>query len=130
MQGIDFDNDDLYSTSAFNYVTHKMIEMVEQESKTGKDLSDYRWVIGDEVADCVFPKRPTKIFNYDVVYGDPVKFCSNGINFEPGVVNTKNCSNDGICPKINVCYIVIRPITISLDGNDRCSKDRKRNVKY
>ena len=36
------------------------------------------------------------------------------INFEPGVINTKNCSNcrfrnGGICPKINVC------ITSSLD---------------
>ena len=35
-------------------------------------------------------------------------------DYEPGVVNTKNCSNcrfgnDGICPKINVC------VTASLD---------------
>ena len=30
MQSIDFDDYDLFSESAFNYVTHKMIEMVEQ----------------------------------------------------------------------------------------------------
>ena len=108
MQSIYFDDYDLFGESAFNYVTHKMIEMVEQESKTVNDLSCYRWVIGDRVAKSIFPKRPTKIFDYDVVYGDPVKFYSNGINFESGIVNTKNCSNcrfgnDGICPKIDVC---------------------------
>ena len=108
MQSIDFDDYDLFGESAFNYVTHKMIKMVEQESKTVKDLSGYRWVIGARVAEFIFPKRPTKIFDYDVVYEDPVVFYSNGINFEPGIVNTKNCSNcrfgnDGICPKTKVC---------------------------
>lgn len=108
MQSIDFDDYELYSESAFIYVTHKMVEMVEQENETVKDLSGYRWVIGARVAKSIFPKRPTKIFGYDVIYEDPVIFYSNGINFEPGVINTKNCSNcrfgnDGICPKINLC---------------------------
>ena len=88
MRTINFDNDELYSPYAFNYVTHKMIEMVEQESKTVNDLSCYRWVIGDRVAKSIFPKRPTKIFDYDVVYGDPVKFYSNGINFEVGDISS------------------------------------------
>ena len=114
MQSISFDDYDLSSESAFNYVTDKMIEMVEQESKTVNDLSGYRWVIGYRVAKYIFPKRPTKILDYDVVYENPVKFYQNGINFEPGVVNTKNCSNcrfgnDGICPNITVC------VTSSLD---------------
>ena len=114
MQSIYFDDYELSSESAFNYVTHKMIEMVEQENKTVKDLSGYRWVIGDRVASSIFPERPTTIFDYDVVYENTVMFYHNGINFEPGVVNTKNCSNcrfgnDGICPKINVC------VTSSLD---------------
>ena len=101
MQSIDFDDYELSSESAFNYVTHKMIEMVEQESKTVKDLSSYRWVIGARVAKSIFPERPTRIFDYDVVYGDPVKFYSNGINFEPGVViDTKN-SEVTIKPTIN-----------------------------
>ena len=108
MQSIHFDDYKLSSESAFDYVTHKMIEMIEQESEMIKDLSCYRWVIGHKVANYIFPKRPTKIFDYDVVYEDPVVFYSNGINFEPGIVNTKNCSNcrfgnDGICPKIKVC---------------------------
>ena len=108
MQSIHFDDYKLSSESAFDYVTHKMIEMIEQESETIKDLSCYRWAIGYKVANYIFPKRPTKIFDYDVVYEDPVVFYSNGINFEPGIVNTKNCSNcrfgnDGICPKSKVC---------------------------
>lgn len=108
MQSIYFDDYELHSKSAFNYVTHKMIEMVEQENKTVKDLSGYRWVIGDKVAKSIFPDKPSKIFDYDVVYEDPVIFYSNGINFEPSVINTKNCSNcrfgnDGICPNINAC---------------------------
>ena len=108
MQSIHFDDYKLSSESAFNYVTHKMIEMIEQEREMIKDLSSYRWVIGCKVANYIFPKHPTKIFDYDVVYEDPVVFYPNGINFEPGIVNTKNCSNcrfgnDGICPKINVC---------------------------
>ena len=108
MQSIDFDDYDLFGESAFNYVTHKMIKMVEQESKTVKDLSGYRWVIGARVAKSIFPEYLIKIFNYDVVYGDPDMFYRNGINFEPGVVNTKNCSNcrfgnDGICHKFNEC---------------------------
>ena len=66
MQSISFDVYELSSKSAFNYVTHKMIKMVEQESKTVKDLSGYRWVIGARVAKSIFPERPTKIFDYDV----------------------------------------------------------------
>ena len=108
MQSIHFDDYELSSESAFDYVTHKMIEMIEQESEMIKDLSCYRWVIGYKVANYIFPKRPTKIFDYDVVYEDPVVFYSNGINFEPGIVNTKNCSNcrfgnGGLCPKTKVC---------------------------
>ena len=108
MQSIHFDDYKLSIESAFDYVTHKMIEMIEKESEMIKDLSCYRWVIGYKVANYIFPKHPTKIFDYDVVYEDPVVFYSNGINFEPGIVNTKNCSNcrfgnDGICPKAKVC---------------------------
>ena len=108
MQSIHFDDYKLSSESAFDYVTHKMIEMIEKESEMIKDLSCYRWAIGYKVANYIFPKRPTKIFDYDVVYEDPVVFYSNGINFEPGIVNTKNCSNcrfgnDGLCPKTKVC---------------------------
>ena len=108
MQSTDFDNYKLSSENAFIYVTHKMVEMVEQENETVKDLSGYRWVIGNKIADSIFPNKPNRIFGYDVIYEDPVIFYSNGINFEPGVINTKNCSNcrfgnDGICPKINLC---------------------------
>lgn len=110
MQSISFDDYELSSKSAFNYVTRKMIKMVEQESKKVKNLSGYRWAIGASVAKSIFPERPTKIFDYDVVYEDPVIFYSNGINFEPGVVNTKNCSNcrfgcDGsLCSYIGKCF--------------------------
>lgn len=108
MQSTYFDNYELSGESAFNYVTHKMVEMIEQESRTVKDLSCYRWIIGTRVAKSIFPKRPTKIFGYDVVYGDPVKFYSNGVNFKSGVINPKDCSNcrfgnDGICKYINKC---------------------------
>lgn len=108
MQSINFDDYELSSESAFIYVTHKMLEMVEQERETVMDLSCYRWIIGTRVAKSIFPKRPTKIFGYDVVYGDPVKFYCNGINFESGIINPKNCSNcrfgnDGICKYINKC---------------------------
>lgn len=108
MRSICFDDYELSSESAFMYVTHKMLEMVEQERKTVKDLSCYRWIIGTRVAKSIFPKRPTKIFGYDVVYGDPVKFYSNGVNFKSGVINPKDCSNcrfgnDGICKYINKC---------------------------
>ena len=66
MQSIYFDDYKLSSESAFDYVTHKMIEMIEKESETIKDLSCYRWAIGYKVANYIFPKHPTKIFDYDV----------------------------------------------------------------
>lgn len=108
MRSICFDDYELFSESAFMYVTHKMLEMVEQERETVKDLSCYRWIIGTRVAKSIFPKRPTKIFGYDVVYGDPVKFYCNGVDFKSGVINPKDCSNcrfgnDGICKYINKC---------------------------
>ena len=134
MQSVYFDDREIYSESAFNYITNKMIEMAEQEDETVKDLSSYRWVIGRKVANHIFPERPTRIFGYDVIYEDPGIFYQNGINFEPGVVNTKNCSNcrfgnGGICPKINVC------VTSSLDQspshwNEMFKKeDKKMDIK-
>ena len=93
MQSICFDDREIYCESAFNHVTHKMREIISQESKTVKDLSSYCWVIGYKVANHVFPERPTRIFGYDVIYENPATFYQNGINFEPGVVNTKNCIN-------------------------------------
>ena len=73
------------SDRAKNYIIREMIKMTERELSTVPydefNKSDYRWIIGENVASAVFTNHPTRILDFDVEYKSSQIFDPNGIDF-------------------------------------------------
>ena len=77
--------DKVLSDRAKNYIIREMIKMTERELSTvpyGEfNKSDYRWIIGENVASAIFVNHPTRILDFDVEYKPSQIFDPNGIDF-------------------------------------------------
>ena len=89
MQSYTFSTEELYRDYEYNYIINILRELVEKERKEVspeyKNISDYKFVIGENVARVLHLSKPDHIFDFEVIYESSYVFEPNSVNF--GIVD-------------------------------------------
>ena len=114
MQSYTFSTEELYRDYEYNYIVNILRELVEKERKEVspeyKNISDYKFVIGENVARVLHLSKTDHIFGFEVVYENSYVFEPNSVDFGIFKVDIKSCINcrygvgdNSCCPYIHVC---------------------------
>ena len=96
MQSYTFSKEELYGTKTFysddeyDYIFNMLRKLVEKERKEVspeyKNIKDYKFVIGENVARVLHLSKPDRIFDFEVIYESSYVFEPNSVDF--GIVDT------------------------------------------
>ena len=114
MQSYTFSKEELYTDYEHNYIVNILRKLVEKERKEVspeyKNISDYKFVIGENVSRALHLSKTDHIFGFEVVYESSYVFEPNSVDFGIFKVDKKSCINcrygvdvDSCCPYIHVC---------------------------
>ena len=114
MQSYTFSTEELYRDYEYNYIINILRKLVEKERKEVipeyKNISDYKFVIGENVARVLHLSNTDHIFGFEVVYESSYVFEPNSVDFGIFKVDKKSCINcrygvgdNSCCPHIHVC---------------------------
>ena len=114
MQSYTFSTEELYRDYEYNYIVNILRELVEKERKEVspeyKNISDYKFVIGENVARALHISKTDHIFGFEVIYENSYVFEPNSVDFGIFKVDKKSCINcrygvdvNSCCPYIHVC---------------------------
>ena len=114
MQSYTFSTEELYRDYEYNYIVNILRELVEKERKEVspeyKNISDYKFVIGENVARVLHLSKTDHMFGFEVVYESSYIFEPNSVDFGIFKVDKKSCINcrygvgdNSCCPYIHVC---------------------------
>ena len=114
MQSYTFSKEELYRDYEYNYIINILRELVEKERKEVspeyKNISDYKFVIGENVSKALHLSKTDNIFGFEVVYESSYIFEPNSVDFGIFKVDKKSCINcrygvdvNSCCPYIHVC---------------------------
>ena len=115
MQSYTFSKEELYGTKTFysddeyDYIFNMLRKLVEKERKEVgpeyKNVKDYKFVIGENVARVLHLSKPDRIFDFEVIYESSYVFEPNSVDF--GIVDTDVSStiNEPNRIKYNKMYV-------------------------
>ena len=115
MQSYTFSKEELYGTKTFyrddeyDYIFNMLRKLVEKERKEVspeyKNIKDYKFVIGENVARVLHLSKPDRIFDFEVIYESSYVFEPNSVDF--GIVDTDVSStiNEANRTKYNKMYV-------------------------
>ena len=115
MQSYTFSKEELYGTKTFysddeyDYIFNMLRKLVEKERKgvspEYKNIKDYKFVIGENVARVLHLSKPDRIFDFEVIYESSYVFEPNSVDF--GIVDTDVSStiNEANRIKYNEMYV-------------------------
>ena len=115
MQSYTFSKEELYGTKTFyrddeyDYIFNMLRKLVEKERKEVspkyKNISDYKFIIGENVARVLHLSKPDRIFDFEVIYESSYVFEPNSVDF--GIVDTDVSStiNEANRIKYNKMYV-------------------------
>ena len=115
MQSYTFSKEELYGTKTFyrddeyDYIFNMLRKLVEKERKEVspeyKNIKDYKFVIGENVARVLHLSKPDRIFDFEVIYESSYVFEPNSVDF--GIVDTDVSStiNEANRIKYNKMYV-------------------------
>ena len=114
MQSYTFSTEELYIDYEYNYIVNILRKLVEKERKEVspeyKNISDYKFVIGENVARALHLSKTDNIFGFEVVYESSYVFEPNSVDFGIFKVDKKSCINcrygvdvNSCCPYVHVC---------------------------
>ena len=114
MQSYTFSTEELYRDYEYNYIVNILRELVEKERKEVipeyKNISDYKFVIGENVSKALHLSKTDHIFGFEVIYENSYVFEPNSVDFGIFKVDKKSCINcrygvdvNSCCPYIHVC---------------------------
>ena len=114
MQSYTFSTEELYGYDEYHYIVNILRKLVEKERKEVspeyKNISDYKFVIGENVSRALHLSKTDNIFGFEVVYENSYIFEPNSVDFGIFKVDIKSCINcrygvgdNSCCPNIHVC---------------------------
>ena len=115
MQSYTFSKEELYGTKTFysddeyDYIFNMLRKLVEKERKEVspeyKNIKDYKFVIGENVARVLHLSKPDRIFDFEVIYESSYVFEPNSVDF--GIVDTDVAAtiNEANRIKYNKMYV-------------------------
>ena len=90
MQSYTFSKEELYRDDEYDYIFNVLRKLVEKERKEVspeyKNIKDYKFVIGENVARVLHLSKPDRIFDFEVIYESSYVFEPNSVDF--GIVDT------------------------------------------
>ena len=115
MHSYTFSKEELYGTKTFysddeyDYIFNMLRKLVEKERKEVspeyKNIKDYKFVIGENVARVLHLSKPDRIFDFEVIYESSYVFEPNSVDF--GIVDTDVAAtiNEANRIKYNKMYV-------------------------
>ena len=95
MQSYTFSKEELYGTKTFysddeyDYIFNVLRKLIEKERKEVspeyKNIKDYKFIVGENVARVLHISKPDRIFDFEVIYESSYVFEPNSVNF--GIVD-------------------------------------------
>ena len=98
MQSYIFSKEELYRDDEYDYIFNVLRKLVEKERKEVspkyKNISDYKFIIGENVARVFHISKPDRIFDFEVIYESSYVFEPNSVDF--GIIDkvVEYCYND------------------------------------
>ena len=90
MQSYIFSKEELHRDDEYDYIFNVLRKLVEKERKEVspkyKNISDYKFIIGENVARVLHISKPDRIFDFEVIYASSYVFEPNSVDF--GIVDT------------------------------------------
>ena len=85
MQSYTFSKEELYRDDEYDYIFNILRKLVEKERKEVvqeyKNIKDYKFVIGENVARVLHLYKPDHIFDFEVIYESSYVFEPNSVDF-------------------------------------------------
>ena len=85
MQSYTFSKEELYRDDEYDYIFNVLRKLVEKERKEVspeyKNISDYKFIIGENVARVLHVSKPDRIFDFEVIYESSYVFEHNSVDF-------------------------------------------------
>ena len=85
MQSYTFSKDELFRDNEYCYIFNMLRKLVEKERKEVspeyKNITDYKFVIGENVARVLHLSKPDHIFDFEVIYESSYVFEPNSVDF-------------------------------------------------
>lgn len=98
MQSYTFSKEELYRDDEYDYIFNVLRKLVEKERKEVspeyKNISDYKFIIGENVARVLHISKPDRIFDFEVIYESSYVFEPNSVDFLIVDKFVEYCCND------------------------------------